>query len=223
MKSAAFWTCLRGVYIFSYRRNDSARHINRCSFSSYHKSNHLGDFCLKYLKKAISNFVDFFFFCVFASCVHTFCSRLISFCLVWRATKACSCSTCSCCFSSTASCICCWETESRRGRVHTEGCDLQVVIGNVPDDRPTITIFSPVGGNRFEIATLNAWTMVSKLRRGCNTLRAGYSPDHELQKKLNPIHQNERAGAAVPSDFWSSAKPRYDLLTVRSYLLIWLI
>lgn len=53
-----------------------------------------------------------FYFCLY-SYGHTFCSWLISFCLVWRATKACSCSICSCCFSSTASCIC-WDRESKR-------------------------------------------------------------------------------------------------------------
>lgn len=38
---------------------------------------------------------------------------------MWRATKACSCSICSCCFSCTASCICWGETERGRQRNKT--------------------------------------------------------------------------------------------------------
>ncbi len=59
---------------------------------------------------------------------HTICSWLISFCLVWRATKACSCSICSCCFSSTASCICWGEKEKGRGCGYSEGFHLKMIF-----------------------------------------------------------------------------------------------
>lgn len=66
----------------------------------------------------------------------TFCSWLISFCLVWRATKACSCSICSCCFSSTASCIC-WAENGKKGKGAARLTDISLKHKNNRKKNPS--------------------------------------------------------------------------------------
>lgn len=97
--------------------------------SLLHKTKDPQGLCLEVYKRVLDERVFYFYL---YQCSHTFCSRLISFCLVWRATKACSCSICSCCLSSTASCIC-WEETDKEARRRTrcayaKGCYLKMTF-----------------------------------------------------------------------------------------------
>lgn len=99
-RSQATWNVLQAESFCCFW-TDSAQTDTSFDSSSLPSQIHWpGGFCPQY---------KHYFECSVFAVIHTFCRWLISLCLVWRATKAGSCSVCSRC-SSTASCVRCRET-----------------------------------------------------------------------------------------------------------------
>lgn len=108
-----FWTTFWGLYI-SWGSSDSVTVIQHKP-GYWHISEWTGwrhkAWSQSSARKAISHPGTDDEALAFIHMDRTVCSWLISFCLEWRATKARSCSVCSCCFSPTVSCICYREAQ----------------------------------------------------------------------------------------------------------------
>lgn len=149
-----FWTTFWGLYI-SWGSSDSVTVIQHKP-GYWHISEWTGwrhkAWSQSSARKAISH-PDDDEALAFIHMDRTVCSWLISFCLEWRATKARSCSVCSCCFSPTVSCICYREAQiqrgggrERKGGAGSEDVVMETFIDSILKESLTIIFTSLCGG-----------------------------------------------------------------------------
>lgn len=149
-------------------------------------------------------FLLFFYFCLYPY-AHTFCSWLISFCLVWRATKACSCSICSCCFSSPASCICWGETERGEGCGYDEGCYSEMIFDCIPKEIPSHDLSPLIVTDSTQLESLNSYQNIAVAKPGTKSTvysAVGWLPPRRWAFEEIEPRPPEWQLAAGKSVFW---------------------